>query len=231
MSFISAGYPSLRSMYFAIEARMAGTPADGEYAPTEPTSLRSHLARSITSCLYPKVDLNASSFSRSGGYSRSETTCRKKVMGFWSNCCGLPMLAEMTLSKGSGHSGGVGGSCRDLPQARSLAHLRRGIWFADLRCGPSEPGQPARHGRAHHHDRQPFQIPCHDGLAPGLGHRARRTHRSYGPSRPLHALWLARLHSGCRHCRPRRVPYRGAPNGGRPASAPRQSSSPVGPGA
>ena len=37
------------------------------------------------------------------------STWRKKVIGFWSSCCGLPMLAEMTLSKGRDSSGGVGG--------------------------------------------------------------------------------------------------------------------------
>lgn len=79
---------------------IAGTPELALYAPTDWHLLSSHLALSITSDLYPSDSTSTASCSSRPGFSSRLATWRKKVMGFWSSCCGLPMLAEMTSSKG-----------------------------------------------------------------------------------------------------------------------------------
>lgn len=89
---------------------IAGTPALALYAPTDWHLLSSHLALSITSDLYPSELTSTASCSSRPGFSSKLATCLKKVMGFWSSCCGFPMLAEMTSSKG-----------RSLSPAASLA--------------------------------------------------------------------------------------------------------------
>ena len=60
-------------------------------------------------------------------------------MGFWSSCCGLPMLAEMTLSKGRASSpGGVGGACWESFArycSERVASSPRTAYLASLTCG------------------------------------------------------------------------------------------------
>ena len=60
------------------------------------------------------------------------------MIGFWSSCCGLPMLAEITWLKGRDSSGGVGGCPFPnfaLYDSARVASSPRTAYWASRTCG------------------------------------------------------------------------------------------------
>jgi hypothetical protein len=77
--------------------------------------------------------MSTSSWSNNRGFSSRLATCRKKVMGFWSNCCGLPMFAAMTVSKGRSLPSPLANFAR-YSSERTASSPRTAYWAART-CG------------------------------------------------------------------------------------------------